>query len=207
MTEPRRSALMSWVAAMCIAALALLSGCADLRAVTSEVSSFSAWPSERSPGSYVFERLPSQQADASLQDLVEQAAEPALAQAGFKRVDTPAQADVWVQVGLQRQTVVSDWRDRWDPFWPYGRWGVTGFYGGQHRGLALGVSAQPPLTQVQVSVLIRDKITHQVLYETKAVRQNSGGFDARLMSPMFAAALQDFPLPAISPRTVTISMP
>ena len=48
---------ISWM----LAAL-VLSGCAGLNNVTSEVSSYGQWPADRKPASYAFERLPSQQA-------------------------------------------------------------------------------------------------------------------------------------------------
>ena len=39
---------------------AALAGCAGLNTVSGEVSSFGGWPAGRAPGSYSFERLPSQ---------------------------------------------------------------------------------------------------------------------------------------------------
>ena len=44
--------------------LALLGGCASLRNVTSDVSSFGEWPDGRKAGTFAFERLPSQVARA-----------------------------------------------------------------------------------------------------------------------------------------------
>ena len=41
-----------------------LGGCAAMRSVSSEVSTFGEWPATRKPGTYAFERLPSQQARA-----------------------------------------------------------------------------------------------------------------------------------------------
>ena len=45
-----------------LATTALLAGCAAMNSLTSDVASYSAWPADRKPGSYAFERLPSQQA-------------------------------------------------------------------------------------------------------------------------------------------------
>jgi hypothetical protein len=39
------------------------------------------------------------------------------------------------------------------------------------------------------------------------VHRRTGGLDARLLAPMFDAALKDFPTPAISPRQVTVPLP
>jgi hypothetical protein len=210
MTKTPRRRLTSGLAASLVAASTVLalSGCAALRSVSSEVSSYGTWPTGRVPGTYVFERLPSQQVDGPLQAQIEAAAAPALDKAGFKPAASPDTADVLVQVAAQSRLVASPWRDRWDPFWPYGRVGLGGWYGrGGRMGVGLGVSLEPPMTDMQVDVLIRDKRGNQVLYETHALRRQNVGWDERMMGPMFEAALKDFPLPAISPRVVTIPVP
>jgi len=205
-TTPRRW-LTSGLAALLVASATALTGCAALKSVSSEVSSYGTWPAGRAPGSYTFERLPSQQHDVPLQAQVEAAAEPALAQAGFKQAASPDAADVLVQVGVQVHAVPSPWRDR-GPFLPYGRVGMGGFYGsGGRLGFGLGMSLEPSLSEMQVDLLIRDKRSGQVLYETHAVRTQNAGWENGLMAPMFEAALKDFPTPAISPRVVTIPMP
>ncbi len=65
-------------AAAMAAAVSLTAGCASLNSVTSEVSSFGEWPAGRAPGTYAFERLPSQQARQAETELLENAARPAL---------------------------------------------------------------------------------------------------------------------------------
>ena len=51
------------VSTLAIVALALvLGGCAAFNNLNNEVSTFGPWPAERKPASFVFERLPSQQA-------------------------------------------------------------------------------------------------------------------------------------------------
>ncbi|MES2090770.1 MAG: DUF4136 domain-containing protein [Pseudomonadota bacterium] len=187
----------------------LMTGCAGLRNVTSEVSSYGSWPTGRAPGQYVFERLPSQQANTELQAKVEAAAVPALSAAGFKPAAMPDQADVLVQVSAQEQTLSSPYA----PYGayghgPYGRVGMGGWFGsGGFSGIGLGLSFEPPITQAQVDLLIRDRRSNQVLYETHAVHRRNGGLDERLLVPMFEAALKDFPTPAVSPRQVTVPLP
>ena len=61
----------------------ILTGCAAVNSVESEVSTYSQWPTERKPGTYAFERLPSQQANAQRQDQLEALAKRALDGAGF----------------------------------------------------------------------------------------------------------------------------
>lgn len=184
----------------------LLGGCATQNAVTSQVSSYGSWPEGRKPGRYVFERLPSQQARVEQQDRLEAAAEPVLATAGFERVPDGNQADVSVQVGAQ--VLVEQRRPAYDPFWgPWGP-GFGGWWGsGGRSGISLSMQFEPPYTQMQVDVLIRDRRTSQVLYETHARHDRVGAADDRLFTYLFEAAMKDFPLPAISPRTVTVTIP
>lgn len=186
--------------------LGFLSGCASLNSFSSQVSSHGSWPADRQPGAYAFERLPSQTATPELatqQTQLEDAARPALAAAGFTEAADPSLAKVVVQLASQVQV---DVRPPLDNFWyPYGRWGWGGFWGPGRGGIALGMHMEPPYVQMQVSVLMRDRSTHQVLYETRARHERLGSVDARLYPLLFEAALKDFPLVAVSPRTVTLT--
>jgi hypothetical protein len=186
--------------------LGFLSGCASLNSFSSQVSSHGSWPADRQPGAYTFERLPSQTATPELatqQTQLEDAARPALAAAGFTEAADPAQADVVVQLASQVQVEA---RPPLDNFWyPYGRWGWGGFWGPGRGGIALGVNLEPPYVQMQVSVLMRDRRNQTILYETRARHDRLGSVDARLYPLLFEAALKDFPLVAVSPRTVTLT--
>ncbi len=192
--------------------LASLAACAGPQSLTSQVSSYGSWPEGRKPGRYVFERLPSQQAQPDQQDKLEAAAQPALAAAGFEQVPEADKADVTVQVGAR---VRIDQRARYyDPFWgpygPYGPWypGVGGWWGGGGRGgLSFSMAMEPPYVQMTVDLLIRDRKGNQVLYETHAKYDRLGAADDRLLPYMFEAAMKDFPLQAVSPREVTITIP
>lgn len=192
---------------LCLAAAATLSlaGCGTMNSITADVSSFGQWPPTRPLPRYAFERLPSQQTQADFQGRVEAAARPALTRKGFVEADSPQKADVLVQVAAQARTLYSGYDpfDRWD-----GRFfgGFGGFWGGR-GGFGMGMSFDPPVTQMQVDVLIRDKASSQTLYETHATHRRAGGIVESLMRPMFDAALQDFPAPAISPRVVTVPIP
>lgn len=187
------------------AATLALAGCGTMNSITADVSSFGQWPPTRPLPRYAFERLPSQQAQADFQSRVEAAARPALTRKGFVEADSPQKADVLVQVAAQARTLYSGYDpfDRWD-----GRFfgGFGGFWGGR-GGLGFGMSFDPPVTQMQVDVLMRDKATSQTLYETHATHRRAGGIVESLMQPMFDAALQDFPAQAISPRVVTVPIP
>lgn len=181
---------------------ALLSGCAGLHSVTADVSSYGSWPKDRKPGTYAFERLPSQQSNPIAQDALERAAAPALEGAGFKPA-AASKADVLVQVSAQAQERPSPFDDPYGPRWSVG-WGIGSWY--HHGGLGLGMSMEPPWWQLQVDVLIRDRVSHEVLYEAHARHERAGSIDG-LAGPLFQAALTDFPLPAVSPRPVTVELP
>lgn len=204
--RPMRSPSL-WL--MVMALVMMLTGCGSLRSVTAEVSSYGQWPAERKPARYAFERLPSQQVQADLQTRVEAAAAPVLARKGF--ILSPLdQADVLVQVAVQSRTqsryVDDPWGRRLDGSWFGGVFGTGGIWG-RHGGVGIGMSFEPPMTQMQVDLLIRDRRSNQTLYETHALHSRAGSVVESLMAPLFEAALQDFPAQAISPRQVTVDLP
>lgn len=188
-------------------ASALLGGCAALNTVVSDVSSYGDWPAARTPGTYAFERLPSQQAHAAQTERLEAAARPALAKAGFKPAPPGTEPDVLVQVGARvTRTVVSPWDD---PLW----WrGGFGFWGGR-RGPWVGpywglhLRYEPSRYEREVGLLIRDRASGKPLYETRAASEGNYGADAAMLAAMFEAALTDFPRPALNPRRVSVVMP
>jgi hypothetical protein len=194
-----------WLLALwCLSAL-WLAGCAGSPNLVSQVSSYGSWPQGRVPGAYVFERLPSQQAQAALQDRLEAAAEPALKAAGFRKVIQADQAEVSVQLSTRSR---EDASLRHDPFWGGGRFGLGGWWGtGGWGGIGLSMRMEPTWVEMQVDVLIRDRRSNQVLYETHAVHDRQNTVDLDLLPYLFEAALKDFPHPAVSPRTVTVTRP
>src|SRR5688572_27878585 len=144
---------MMKTAALVLTAL-LLTGCAALRSVSSDVSSFGEWPADRKPGSYAFERLPSQQARPAESDALESSAAQALAKAGFQPAQLGQTPDVLVQVGASDARVVSPWDD---PLWRSG-----GFYfhcDGPWMSPRWGMSMRfdAPRYERQVGLLIRDR--------------------------------------------------
>lgn len=185
-------------------AAALLAGCAGIGSITSDVSSFGDWPAGRAPGTYAFERLPSQQAQAEQAAALEQAAAPALARAGFRPVAAGQDPDVLVQLGARfTRTTVSPWDD---PLW------FSGGFGRWHRGPWIGPSwslswhMTPPRYESEVALLLRDRASGKPLYDTRAATEGTGRADAATVAAMFQAAMADFPRPAISPRRVTVPL-
>jgi hypothetical protein len=197
----------AWRAIGALGVAVLLGGCAVLNSVTSEVTSFSEWPADRKPGSYAFERLPSQKANAQRSAELEGAAARALEKAGFTPAADPARADVIVQLGARvSRTEIAPWDD---PLW--WRWG-----GGYWRSPAWRGARWPYYASWQadwyaryertVAVLVRERASGVPLYEAYAQTEGGTTGDVRLLGAMFEAALADFPATgAQNPRNVRVS--
>ncbi len=194
----------NWLqAAAAGAALLVLAGCASMNQLSAEVSTFGNWPAGRSAGTYAFERLPSQQAQADTMGQLEDAAAPALASAGFQPVAAGAQPDVLIQVGARiSRTDRSPWDD---PLWWHGGFGYWRY--GPWRGPVWGATwrLDPPRYDREVAVLVRDRASGAPLFEARA---SSEGFqrstDGAALAPLFSAALVDFPATGVNPRQVVV---
>lgn len=189
---------------------AALAGCASIDSVSVEVSSQGSWQADRKAGSYAIERLPSQQANAAEQERVEAAAAPAIEAAGFVKAPFE-QADYLVQVGarvfeVQRRDPYARssfyWRSDW---WLY-RGHRPFFYGPGFYGAGLGYVDDFPDYLRETAILIRDRRSQQIVYETRATQSSRWSSDA-LLPALFEASMKDFPLPALSPRSVTVALP
>jgi hypothetical protein len=193
----------------------LAAGCAGIDSVAVNVSSQGSWPADRKPGSYVIERLPSQQANLPEQERIEAAAQQAIEAAGFNRAGSPQDADVLIQVGARTFEVLRPsayyaspfyWRNDW--WYHGGRWPrFYGPYGPYGPAFGAGYYASDlPDYQREIAILMRDRRSQQIVYETRAVYTSRWSSDA-LLPAMFEAAMKDFPLQAISPRVVTVALP
>ncbi len=191
---------------------ALLTGCAGLRRVDSEVSTFTRWPVATSlsgaPGtSFRFERLPSQEASGPAlgelsQDALEAAARQALERRGL--VHAPGAARLVVQLGRTRLT---------QPGGEISAWPGTGVsLGTGTAGSFIGLSFplirhDPPWILRELSVVMRDSQSHAVVYETRA-RHSGPWTDGALIWPaMLEAALDGFPQPPQPVRRVKVEIP
>jgi hypothetical protein len=190
-----------------------LSGCAGWLGppqLTAEVASFGEWAAGRRPGRYAFERLPSQQARAAEQAQLEQAAQPALAAAGFVPVEAGAEPEYVVQLGVRVTRVEpSPWHD---PLWWHGtlpvwrtapwvslRWGPPGWAHPWRDDLW-----RLSRTESEVAVLIRERASGKPLYEARAVTDSGRG--SAVLGGLMAAALKDFPSTGLNPRRVTVPL-
>jgi hypothetical protein len=188
-----------------LAGLLLVGGCAAMRSVSSDVSSFGEWPAGRAPGSYAFERLPSQQARAAEAEELEAAARGALLKAGFTPVAEGKEPEVLVQVGAHGRVDPQPWNE---PLWWRGGFGY--FRYGPWGGPRWGLSAQYDVLRYEreVALLIRDRSSGKPLFEARASNEgNSAQAGAATLAAMFEAALLDFPHPGVNPRRVVVPLP
>lgn len=187
------------------ATLVALSGCAALNSITSEVSTFGDWPADRKPGTYAFERLPSQQARASEMEPLEAAARGALERAGFKPVAAGQEPDLLVQVGSRvGRTDTGPWAD---PIWWRGSFGYWrhGPWAGPRWGL--GFQFDQTRYDREVALLIRERASGKPLFEARASHEGSSPYtSSETLAAMFQAALTDFPKSGVNPRRVTVQL-
>lgn len=201
-TRARRAGLRLAGAAAAVALVGTLAGCASLNTLDSVVHSYGQWPAGRAPGTYAFERLPSQQARPERQEMLEAAARPAMEAAGFRPAAAGATPDVTVQVGGR---VTRTDRAPWDdPLWWRGGFGIWrhGPWVGPYWGSA-GMYTDAPRYEREVAMLIRDRASGEPLYETRASSDGLTRGDTSILRAMFAAAMKDFPATGVRPRTVT----
>jgi hypothetical protein len=198
--------------ALAATALTLMTGCASMRLIDSDVVSVAAVP----PGmnlqgaKYRFERLPSQVNNPEA-GLAEQQAQAAMTAVGLVRDD--AGASLSVMLGFSGSQYPADpWGRPLGPGWtPYGSIAIgSGFGGGlgSHVGLGMGMRFPPPTHyRREVSVIMRDLKSGQVVYETRASHSGPWSDSVPIFATLFQAALANFPNPPAGPRRVNIEVP
>lgn len=200
-----------------LATAAALAGCASLNVVDASVANFGAWPAGTTPGTYAFDRLPSQERNPQRTQALENAAAQALANAGFRPAANGARPAVMIQLGARTERFEqSPWDD---PFWwggprrfgyrgwagygPYGPWGPYGL----HSGLWAPFPPQPDVYLHEVALLIRDADTGKALYETRASTDGYSSGGDRMLAAMFDAAMKDFPRAVDRAHTIRVPLP
>lgn len=182
-------------------------GCSGLRVVENDVTAFHSWnAAPPGPGTaYRFERLPSQQVVGAQQDYVERLARTALSRVGMEL--NPATARFSVQIMVSTQVIER---------LPYDGFGYDGFgfaapgvfLGGGNRGASLGMSFPmrfaDPYYQRQLTLLIRDLSSNQVVFETRARSDGVQSDTLAVLSAMLDAALTGFPQPPPGPRRINV---
>jgi hypothetical protein len=184
----------------------LLAGCAGIQNLSSDVSSYGDWPADRKPGTYAFDRLPSQQAQAEVTDKIEAAARPALEKAGFVAAAEGQAPDVLVQVGARIERYD---RPLWDdPLWwrgGFGYWRHGPWPGGPSWSLSARYDS--PRYDREVALLLRDRVSGKPLFEVRASNEAGLAPSPAVLSAMFEAALMDFPRLGVNPRRVVVAVP
>ena len=189
-----------------LAAAFTLAGCAAMRSISCEVTSFGEWPTGRKPGSYAFERLPSQQSTPGLADALEAAAADALKKAGFEPAAPGLAPDVLVQLGARSgRADASPWSD---PIWWRGSFGLYrhGPWVGPRWGM--GMQFDTLRYEREVAVLVRDRASGKPLFEARASNEgNTASAGSSTLAALFQAALMDFPHQGLNPRQVVVQLP
>jgi hypothetical protein len=194
--------------AMAALALSLLTGCASVHLIDSDVVSVAAVPTGVSlqGAKYRFERLPSQINNPEA-GLAEQQAQTAMTAVGLVRDD--AGASLSVMVGFSGTQFLADpWGRPVAPGWtPYGNIAI-GSGLGSHIGLGMGMRFPPPTHYSrEVSLIMRDLKSGQVVYETRASHSGPWSDSVPIFATLFQAALANFPNPPAGPRRVNIELP
>lgn len=194
-----------------VAVMALfMVGCSTTRVLENEVTAFYNWnAAPPTPGTaYRFERLPSQQVIGAQQDYVEERARTALAKVGMQM--NPATARYSVQVRVSTQVIER---------LPYDGAGYDGFgfatpgvfLGGGNQGAAFGLSFpmrfSEPYYRRELTLLMSDLGTHQVVYETRALSDGVQGETLSVLSAMLDAALRGFPQPPPGSYRINVQIP
>ncbi len=180
----------------------LLSGCAGVRLVDTQVNSFA--PQAIAAGaSYQFARLPSQMADPVNQEKLEKLAEQALAKVGLRRQNN---APLRVQVSaVQRQENAMN-QDGvgigWGLGWVFGHGAISM---GNEGTLFPGLDARPTYWR-QVSLIMRNA-SGAVVFESHASHEGIWSDGEVVLAAMLDAALQGFPTPPAGVRQVNIEIP
>jgi hypothetical protein len=201
--------LRSTIVLLAATLLLALGGCAGARLIDSDVQSFTAAVPAQRPASYRFERLPSQ-GQSTAQDQIEALAAVALAKVELTRAPlvsgaiagTAAAAPTAryaVQVSVQISPMVSPYDSPfYGGFWGHRRpWGGFGF----------GLGMEPSWYRHAVHILLRDSVTGQLAYETRASFDGPWADSANLLPVILDAALRDYPNPPAGPHKVVIELP
>jgi len=192
-----------------------LVACTGPYIVSSTVVSYGEWPADRKPGTFAFDRLPSQKSGEAAEraNNLEGHAIEALEKAGFTPAPESTPPDVLVTVGVRlslNEAAIWD-----DPLWWHWR-------GGPRRGywypgpigpgpFGRGFYPYDPLWDRrftrEAAVLIRDRATGTALYEAHACNDGINAGDEELIHALFLAALSGFPAANGKPHPINVQMP
>jgi len=200
-----------WRASACaVVSLLVLTACAGLRTVDSDVTAFSQWKNAP-PGpntAYRFERLPSQQLPQEQQDAVELVARAALAKVGMVLMSAAPRYAVQVVTSSQPIT---------DSYGGYSGFGGPGVFlgggsGGSGGGVGVGLSfplgrGASSSVRHDLTIVMREVSKQQVVFETRATHGGTSGDKLAVLPAMMDAALRGFPEPPPGTRRINVEAP
>ena len=200
---------MKWIARIALVLMtSVLAACATgPRTVDADVRTSAA----QAPGNavlqgarYRFQRGPLVAGQPAPEKL-EAMAQAALARVGAQRDD--ARARVSVQVGGY---VNAYWRDDWDGLSnPRIALGIGGGWRGGNIGMGFGWpmwDTSIPAYVSEVSLLMRDLSTGQIVYDTRARHDGPWHDTENVLAALFVAALEGYPQPALGARRVAVPL-
>jgi hypothetical protein len=187
----------------------LLGGCSGMRLVESQVTAVSTLPDATATlagARYRFERLPSQTDQANIES-VEAIAEAELAEVGLVHDNAAARYSVQLTTRMQSY-LIDEWGHPIDGGRLHGSIMIGSGGMGNTFGFGMGAGF-PPSSQYrhEVSLLLRDLSTGQLVYETSATHAGPWGDRYNILRALLAAALKDFPNPPAGPRRVKVEIP
>lgn len=224
----RHFKLGAWFLAACCGVV--LSGCSSVRIIESQVQTSPQWAAVSGGGASVSSSAPAkalfrlERLPADVNNLqagwAEVELENALLPLGWTRNDVDAQYSVWV--GVRTAEFIADaWgrpvRGPWvnhvfvsvgSGYRPRGvganvAWNIgLPVYSGMRPGFPPAVGYAQ-----EVSIIIRDLKTSQVVYQTKATHDGPWADHQNILRALISAALQGFPNPQVLQRRVDISIP
>jgi len=193
-----------WLAALC---LSLLTGCAGVRLIDTQVQTSTAGAPIQLDAGYRFERLPSQSEAPAQTEQVERLTQQALAGIGLVLdIDHPRYG---VLLGVRMQSYLADAWGR-----PLGA-ASSGIYGNVMIGMGSGTGGMlgwgmrfppPTLYRHELSLILRDLHSGEMVYETRALHDGPWADTLNLLPALLEAALQDFPNPPNGIRQIKIEL-
>ena len=206
---------------LALCCMLILSGCSTVRVIESQVQTSTQWPTGASiPKQALFrwERLPAD-VNSVQAGWAEVELEAALAPLGWTRNDIDAQYSVWV--GVRTANFIADaWgRPVRGPWVNHLHFGIGGGYRSRgmstNMGWSLGGPVYPGVQPgfppavayaQEISIIIRDLKTSQVVYQTKASHDGPWADHPNILRAMMGAALEGFPQPSAVSRRVDTTL-
>lgn len=186
-----------------VASALVLGGCATTPRPDAEVQAYSKLAAPVGQAAFRFEVLPSHQDANKRRAEVEAMAERALAKLGLTRNDAKARFSVQVAARVHREDRL-DWPDNWHYGW--GWYGPRHFSPVRRLGPLWGMPTTPWF-QREVSLTLRDLASGEVVYETHARQEGTGGATNAILEALFNAALGEFPSASGALRPVVLHLP